>query len=409
MAERLRLHRRAQQRPTKKLTKSADLCLSNEVKVAHLGSRILQQCADSVTRDLKASVAPNTANGYTPPWLKFKAWCAKQGEQPLPASEATVVAYLASSSDGDRTYSPTKKRIYAIAFFHNLHNLPSPCNGTLVTRIKRGIRGRVGYKGSKKNAVCDQDVRAVRRVAEASKEPVQVLVAGVSSIMHEEQFWFDDVRVVALGDIVYGKHYIKILVVDPKSDQDREGQWGVLAVSSNQHSAYQRLIALIRTGIARFANLPGEVKHALRNSFRKDTSRPFLSPGISAIGTAPPAIVDAAKQAGLPLEVLENLPILGKWIWGDLDASGNLRSTMAYKPFLAALKALFVKAGHREEDIGTHSLRRGGATEKISAKIDARLVKFLGRWRSEKTFAGYIDAGVSAQLCAKAIERTRRA
>ena len=64
-------------------------------------------------------------------------------------------------------------------------------------------------------------------------------------------------RDVALGDIVYGKHYIKILVVDPKSDQDREGQWGVLAVSSNQHSAYQRLIALIRTGIARFANLPG--------------------------------------------------------------------------------------------------------------------------------------------------------
>ena len=52
-------------------------------------------------------------------------------------------------------------------------------------------------------------------------------------------------------------------------------------------------------------------------------------------------------------------------------------------------------------------MRRGGTTGKIAAGVHDRLKTFLGRWRSETTFAGYIDARTTAKLCAEAIERTR--
>ena len=99
---------------------------------------------------------------------------------------------------------------------------------------------------------------------------------------------------------------------------------------------------------------------------------------------------------------------MGTWLWGKLEQSGDLRSVMNYRPFLGTLKALFERATeHSAADIGTHSRRRGGTTGKIAAGVDDRLVKFLGRWRSETTFAGYIDARTTAKLCAEAIERTR--
>ena len=94
-----------------------------------------------------------------------------------------------------------------------------------------------------------------------------------------------------------------------------------------------------------------------------DMKQPFLLSGESAVETIPDQISAAASKAGLTPEVLENLPLLGTWLWDDLVALCNLRSAMKYRQFLNTLKALFTRvAGHRAEDISTHSLRRGGTT-----------------------------------------------
>ena len=409
MAEKLRLYRQAQPRPGKALTGLAARSLEEEVKGSLGGATsIMQRFARSMTRDIKASVATATVNAYAPKWLKFKEWCEAHEEIPLPAQEVTIAAYLSSASDQDKTFSATKKRRAAVAFYHNLHDHPSPCNGALVSRVMKGIRRRTGSAGKKKAAVSYEDVLAVQREATRSGDASEELVADWTSIMHEGQFRFDDAHGMNLGDLVFEQYFVRILVVDTKSDKDREGQWGLLAVSSDPQSAYQRLIALILRGITRFRDLPRETRRALRLRLAQNQCRPFREPGSSAIATIPREIAEAANNAGLTNELLENLPLMGTWLWGKLEQSGDLRSVMNYRPFLGTLKALFERATeHSAAEIGTHSMRRGGTTGKIAAGVDDRLVKFLGRWRSETTFAGYIDARTTAKLCAEAIERTR--
>ena len=99
--------------------------------------------------------------------------------------------------------------------------------------------------------------------------------------------------------------------MDTKSDKDRDGQWGLLAVSSDPQSAYQRLIALILRGITRFRDLPRETRRALRLRLAQNPCRPFREPGRSAIATIPRKISEAADKAGLTRELLENLPLTG--------------------------------------------------------------------------------------------------
>ena len=410
MAEALRRHRHAQPRQEKKLSETASRCLEMEVQRAFGGASIVRRYADSIAREVKASVAASTANSYAPKWTQFTEWCLEHGECPLPASEESVAAFLACACDKDRTVGPTKKRSAAISFFHTSNNRPSPCEGEFVSRVRKGISRRLGRTGGKMEAVTQENVVAVLRLAKRSGHAPNRLVADASAVMHEAQLRFDDAVSVSVGDIVWEKHFLRILVVGTKTDADKDSQWGFLAASEHRWSGYQRLLALIRRGIARFGGLPERVRRSLTKGLMQDMKRPFLQSGESAIETIPDEISAAASKVGLTPEVLENLPLLGTWLGDDLDASGNLRSTMKYRQFLGTLKALFTKAaGHRAEDIGTHSLRRGGTTAKIAAGIDTRLVKFLGRWRSDKAFSGYIDAGVTAQLCAEAVERSRSA
>ena len=323
MAEKLRLYSQAQPRPGKALTGLAARSLEEEVKRALGGATsIMQRFARSMTRDIKASVATATVNAYAPKWLKFKEWCEAHEEIPLPAQEVTIAAYLSSASDQDKTFSATKKRRAAIAFYHNLHDHPSPCNGALVSRVMKGIRRRTGSAGKKKAAVSYEDVLAVQREATRSGDASEELVADWTSIMHEGQFRFDDAHGMNLGDLVFEQYFVRILVVDTKSDKDREGQWGLLAVSSDPQSAYQRLIALILRGITRFRDLPRETRRALRLRLAQNQCRPFREPGSSAIATIPREIAEAANNAGLTNELLENLPLMGTWLWGKLEQSG---------------------------------------------------------------------------------------
>ena len=104
---------------------------------------------------------------------------------------------------------------------------------------------------------------------------------------------------------------------------------------------------------------------------------------------------------------IANLPLLGKWLWGPMQSlsGSNLTTLTPYSTLRKGIKRIFSTCCPHYEHLGLHSFRRGGTTEKINNGVHRDVVKHLGRWRSDKSFEGYIDDQTSARLCAEIVER----
>jgi hypothetical protein len=71
---------------------------------------------------------------------------------------------------------------------------------------------------------------------------------------------------------------------------------------------------------------------------------------------------------------------------------------VSYPQFLSSLKAWGADIGLNPNDLGTHSLRRGLASDWALHGVPDRLRRAYGRWRSAKVADGYIDTSINIQL-----------
>lgn len=353
----------------------------------------------SLTRDLSHAAKTSTVNDYAPYFLQWQHYCLAKGLQDIPADPFALACYLSVSSDGDASAHPTKKRLCSINFFHDCANQPKPGSDPFVQQIYKGIRKRLGSPGAPKDPLTLAQIQTARDCAVSQNESGLVFIADICSIMQEATTRWDDIADLRLGDMIWSTEVVRLLIVDSKTDNLRHGQYATIAVSTDPDSAYQKLCQLILQGIQGFASLPGTTKQRLLAELQaQHTTLPFPTPETSEIGTAPDHILSAAAACGLPLE---NLPLLGSWPWTTSQKS--LLSTLSYKAFLSHVKKLFCHL----PNIATHSLRRGGATEKLGAGIEARLVQWIGRWKSVEAFEGYIDSRVNIAAASRAMTQAR--
>jgi hypothetical protein len=153
-------------------------------------------------------------------------------------------------------------------------------------------------------------------------------------------------------------------------------------------SGYQLLHQLILGGLSCFAQyLPITQRRILADLHARLPSLPYSHPSFSSLRTAPVDIRSSAASCLLPLE---NLPLLSQWQWQEQPSS--LVQTLSCKCFMFHLKRLF----RGRPNVGTHSMRRRGVTEKMAQGVEARLVQWLGRWstiRGLRKFKGQHISG----------------
>jgi site-specific recombinase XerD len=94
--------------------------------------------------------AAATRRAYRSDWGHFQAWCKSKKADPLPASPATVAAYLAQLADAGRKPSTIARKLAAIAYAHKLKGLDKPTASEAVHAVLRGIRRRVGVAAVQK-------------------------------------------------------------------------------------------------------------------------------------------------------------------------------------------------------------------------------------------------------------------
>lgn len=87
-----------------------------------------------------AARAPNTLRGYRSDWSEFTSWCARHRLDPLPAGAATISGYLTELARAGAKVGTMSRRLSAIRFAHQLHDLPDPTTGARVVAVWEGIR-----------------------------------------------------------------------------------------------------------------------------------------------------------------------------------------------------------------------------------------------------------------------------
>src|SRR5712671_5869637 len=97
----------------------------------------------------KAEKALSTRRAYGTDFRLFKAYCDAKGVSALPASPATVAAYLAAEAQTAKP-STIGRRIAAIRYAHKLAGFETPTDAEGVKATMRGIRRTFGGARNKK-------------------------------------------------------------------------------------------------------------------------------------------------------------------------------------------------------------------------------------------------------------------
>jgi Phage integrase, N-terminal SAM-like domain len=104
----------------------------------------LTDALTSAARYAAEEKAAATKRAYRSDWRAFRAWCDGAKSDPLPASPATVAAYLAHLADSGLKASTIGRKLAAIAYAHRLKGLDTPTAAEAVHAVLRGIRRRIG-------------------------------------------------------------------------------------------------------------------------------------------------------------------------------------------------------------------------------------------------------------------------
>lgn len=116
--------------------------------------------AENAARFAAMSRSENTVRAYNAAWRDFADWCEGNGLASLPASPATVAAFLGDRADG-LSVSSLHLRVAAISQAHEETGADNPTQDGRVRKVLKGIRRDKGTAPSRKAALMTAHIKAM--------------------------------------------------------------------------------------------------------------------------------------------------------------------------------------------------------------------------------------------------------
>lgn len=345
------------------ITHSVSTMLRNEARSDMLSEALV----DLISLARKPSTFKKHA-GYFLSWVKY---AQSKGLQLLPIPPMGFANYLMAAAQEDNTASPTISRCDAASFFSDLSNTTSPMQHSLCRTIKEAIKRRLGIRGKKKLPLLHEQVSAIiTRQLQQSHTLYTVVTCFRIATMYEGCLRWHDLSQLKFGDIIITKTFLRIFISQAKTDAYRKGQWVTLAATTNRFSAYTLLAQVLDT----LALLWTRASEEMRRTFLR----------------LPHAL---ATPKFLPLS---DIPLI--FYIDQKSQTPDFTACTQYPQFLHTLQEWAAVEGLVKQDIGTHSLRRGLASDWALVGIPDRLRRSQGRWKSEIVADGYIDESINIQM-----------
>lgn len=288
----------------------------------------------------EASLSEATRRAYQSDWAGFVSFCSFQGATALPASSAVICAYLAELAELGRSVATIVRALTSVNKAHELSG-HSPIRTPDVLATLRGIQRTCGRPQTKAVSIRYSDILRMAAACDCTmigtRDRALLLLGWCSALRRSELVALD------IGDLVFSDRGIILTICRSKTDQEGHGQ----------------KIAIPRSdGLCPVAATSQWIER-LRPDDRTPDKPLFRSTGNGA---------------------------RGKWI---TDVRGRLSARMVSRivKFYGAL------IGLPADQISSHSLRRGLATEAGARSIPERIIARHTRHLSTAVLREYIDAG----------------
>lgn len=187
---------------------------------------------DAARRYAERSLAPSTLRAYRRDWAAFEAWCAQNGQCPLPATPVVVATYAAALATQGYAVAYVERNLQGIRRAHALARVPNPVRSDEVHTVMQGIRRE--HRGvTRKDAVLrDQLDRALAAAPDSLaglRDRALLLVGWVGALRRSELVAADVEHLEERGD--------EGLILNlPRSKTDQTGEreeWVALPRSQN--------------------------------------------------------------------------------------------------------------------------------------------------------------------------------
>lgn len=331
-----------------------------EAIAAGLVDPTLLQRAGEYARGARTS---STWEAYDRDMARFVAWCTPRGLSALPAEPATVCVWLADQApvwrpatsadalelvvegqvlerEGLRPSTITR-RLAAVSVVHRAAGAANPATNEQVRATMAGIRRHPGVAPARKRtAARTEQVLSMTSGLDPEGNAVDARDLALILIGYAAALRRSDLARLDLADLTVDDNGLSVRVRRSKTDQEGDGTIVGIAADDDGLCPAAEAWVIWRAHLARVGVTRGAAWRPIHRS-RQDvaTIRPARLTGRSINEI----IVRRAAQVGL------------------------------------------------EGDYGSHSLRRGLATEAIANGVPEHAVMRHGRWRSASTMRGYVD------------------
>jgi len=166
--------------------------------------------------------AEATRRAYRSDFRIFEAWCRDRGASGLPATPATVAAFLASDVEAGSRPSTLGRRVAAIRYAHKLAGHPAPTDDERVKATMRGIRRSLGTAPRKKAPATAERIIAMALSAgddlKGLRDRALLLIGFAGAFRRSELVALD------LEDLEECELGFKVTIRHSKTDQEGAGQ-----------------------------------------------------------------------------------------------------------------------------------------------------------------------------------------
>lgn len=334
----------------------------------------------------------STANAYAPYVDKWSRWCAAKEIIDFPPDPWNFSIYLLEAASNDKTVAPTTNRRNAMAWACARMGMTSVTQDDFVVSAVRGLHVRLGARKLQKEPFLPEYVRSIfeRHAAACDAELTTLLNVMRIATMVEAGLRWDDLSSVSFGSLCRFEGAVRIFCAQTKTDSRREGQWATLVASEAPEAAVQ-LIRRVQDRLkASWAEFPVAIRRELLGAN---------------------SLVDPASDEAFLEEV--SMACLLQHVKGDRGAvlfpRLGFRQLASSGDFSKVLKGWAAELGLDPNAFASHSGKIGCIHGAHAAGVPDRLIRQMGRWRSENMVAHYLgEARTTRELVAHLSKKWQR-
>ena len=230
----------------------------------------LRELASRLESTVIASRATGTTDAYRRAFLRWRSFAASSDEiQAFPAKPEHVALYLQHVLDTTKSHSSVDSAIYGIQWAHNLADVPSPTNSSIVRAISRAAKRTIGTRVIYKKEPISPDM--IRKLVDISNldNLLELRNVCIFLLAYAGFFRIEEVLHIKYGDISFHSGYVIINLEVSKTDQLRKGNQVVIAESSNDDTCP---VKIFKRYLSHLESFPVDPSHYVFRTLSKTRS-----------------------------------------------------------------------------------------------------------------------------------------